>query len=485
MNNGNQLTVCLSWAIILLTMRNLLVSCFGLIMFCCSPVDKPSQQTIETVSFPERAKDMTIYEVNIRQYTPEGTFNAFAEKLPRLKELGVDMLWIMPIQAIGEKNRKGSLGSYYSIRDYKATNPEFGTLEDFKALVNKAHELGFVVILDWVPNHSAWDNAWVTEHPEYYMTDSAAQFVNSKLKMGEGYYKKKGIGDLVYEADWDDIALLNLYNPDARAAMIDAMKYWVTEADIDGFRADHPTEEIPMFFWEEATKEINPIKDLFWLAERDEARVHLTFHASYEWGLLSMTEHIAEGKAKADDLHDHILYDMALYGRRPFRLNMITNHDRNAWEGTVFERYGDGAKAMAVFSFVSYGMPVLYSGQEAGMNKRLKFFEKDAIDWSDPDDYFSFYQKLNQIKSENKALWAGEFGGVPQKIEDGNENVFSSVRSKDGNKVIAIINMSGQEQQVQLGNQKGKFTEAFSNQPVEITSIQKLGPWQYYILIGN
>lgn len=463
-------------------MRNYPYLAAFVMLVACNPPEKNTTTPI-TITFPERAKDATIYEVNIRQHTPEGTFRAFQEDLPRLKDLGADMLWIMPIQPIGEKNRKGTLGSYYSIRDYKATNPEFGTLEEFKSMVNKAHEFGFQIILDWVPNHTSWDHPWITTHPEYYMTDSAAKIVGKNLNMAHDYYKRSGTGDLVYESDWDDIALLNLYNEDAQDAMIDAMKFWVTETDIDGFRVDHPTEEIPLYVWEKATAELNPLKDLFWLAERDEARVHITFHASYEWGLLSLIEEIGEGKANAEDLHMHILKDVSTYGRNAFRLNMITNHDRNAWEGTVFERFGDGVKAMAVFSYVSYGVPVIYSGQEAGMNKRLKFFEKDPIDWSDPDQYFPFYKKLNQLKADNPALWNGSYGALPEKIEDGNVDVFSTRRTKDGNTVVAIINMSGKEQSVQFDSAMANksYTDYFTGENFSLGNMT-LQPWQYIVL---
>jgi len=446
---------------------------------------RPSDRNMHSSTFPEKAKDMTIYEVNIRQHTAEGTFKAFQEQLPRIKEVGADILWIMPIQPIGEKNRKGSLGSYYSIRDYKSVNAEFGTMDDFKTLVNKAHEAGLFVILDWVPNHTAWDHTWISEHPEYYMTESAAFAVGKELGVDPTYYKKKGMGDLVYEADWDDIALLNLYNPEARAAMIDAMRFWITETDIDGFRTDHAGHEIPLFFWEEAGAVLNPLKDLFWLAEWDDPRMHLEFHATYDWGLLGLTESVAKGHATAEALHEHISKDVAKFGKNAFRLNMINNHDENAWKGTVIERYGEGEKAFAVFSFTAYGTPMLYSGQEVGLNKRLKFFEKDTISWEDPDNYFAFYQKLNQLKTQNPALWNGGYGAMPQKLEDENKEVFSFRRTKDKNTVVGIINMTGKAQTIKLNEDpEAGYTDAFSGTTHSLGEM-KLAPWQYLVLIKN
>lgn len=456
-----------------------------IVLVSCTSKTSESTQFSTALTYPDKAKDFTIYEVNIRQHTAEGTFRAFQAHLPRLKELGADMLWIMPIQPIGAKNRKGSLGSYYSIRDYTSVNPEFGTLEDFKALVSKAHENGFQVILDWVPNHTSWDHTWQSEHPEYYMSDSAAQIIGKQLGVDNDYYKKSGTGNLVYEADWDDIALLNMHQPGARAAMIEAMKFWVTETDIDGFRADHAGHEIPLIFWDEATTALNPLKDLFWLAEWDEPRMHTYFHATYEWGLLHLTEAVAKGKASADDLHAHIAQDIERYGRKAFRLNMINNHDENAWAGTVKERYGEGEKAFAVFSFLAYGVPVLYSGQEVGLNKRLRFFEKDTIEWNDPGNQFPFYQKLNQLKADNRALWNGEFGATPEKLEDGNSDVFSIRRKKDGNTVIAIINMSAKEQTVRINlADKQIYTDAFTGASLQLGEM-KFEPWQFQVLIAN
>ncbi|MEJ1239463.1 alpha-amylase family glycosyl hydrolase [Chryseolinea sp. T2] len=432
-------------------------------------------------SFPELAKNMTIYEVNIRQHTEEGTFKAFQSDLPRLKKLGIGMLWIMPVQPIGEKNRKGTRGSYYSIKDYTSVNPEFGTLEDFKALVTAAHEQGFKVILDWVPNHTAWDHTWQTEHREFYMTDSAAVEVGRTLGVAKDYYKKKGVGNLVYEADWDDIALLNHYNEGTRRAMIDAMKFWITDTDIDGFRADHAGHEIPMFFWNEVMNELNPLKDLFWLAEWDEPRMHMEFDATYDWKLLDLTSHVAKGKATAEDIHEHIRRDVANYGSRAFRLNMINNHDENSWKGTVKERYGDGDRAFAVFSFTAYGTPLLYSGQEVGLAKRLKFFDKDTIPMNDPENYYAFYQKLCGLKANEPAIWSSEFGSLPEKLEDGNVHVFSFRRRRDGHELIGFINMTAKPQEVVVPAFVQAMKDVFTGKSLS-SGKTTLRPWEYYIL---
>lgn len=429
------------------------------------PVEEKSAPA--AVTFPEKIADATIYEVNIRQHTREGTLNAFAKDLPRIKDLGVKVLWIMPVQPIGIKNRKEPLGSYYSIRDYKDVNPEFGTKEDFKSLIKSAHDLGMYIILDWVPNHTAWDNPWITEHPDYYARDSK--------------------GEIAHEADWTDIALLDHYNPGTRAAMIDAMKFWVTEFDIDGFRCDHAGHEIPLFFWEEARAAIDPIKDLFWLAEWDGARMHLEFDGTYTWPLLGVQDALGQGKANANDIARWIQADMHEYGRKPFRMTMITNHDENSWHGTEFERYGDGVKPMATFIFTAYGIPMLYSGQEVGLNKRLKFFEKDSIDWSDPQGFQLFYKKLVALHADNEALWAGEFGGIPVRINNEDPNVYAFERTKGTNKVIGIINFSGKKQELKLKNAShaGTYTDYFIGKSFELAADKSLAlePWQYLVFV--
>lgn len=442
----------------------------GLIVACRTEPDTTQNDSPPTaapsVAFPEKMADGTIYEVNIRQHTPEGTINAFAEDLPRLQKMGIKMLWLMPVQPIGEKERKGTLGSYYSIKDYEGVNPEFGSLEDFKNLVDQAHEMGMYVILDWVPNHTAWDNPWITTHPEYYAKNEA--------------------GEIIYEADWTDIALLDHTNPATRAAMIDAMKYWITETDIDGFRCDHAGHEIPLYFWEEATAELDRLKDIFWLAEWDGARMHLEFDATYAWELLHLTEAVAKGEHSADDLAEWINKDLQEYGQKPFRLTMITNHDENSWAGTINERYGASQKAFATFIFTAYGVPMLYSGQEAGLDKRLAFFEKDSINWSDPNELQPFYAKLVQLKRNNPAIWGGEYGGMPMRINT-DPDVYAFKRTKEGNTVIGIMNFSDELREMNLTDAAvaGTYTDEFSGESYTLSPEQplELQPWEYLIFV--
>ncbi|MGL1889602.1 MAG: alpha-amylase family glycosyl hydrolase [Reichenbachiella sp.] len=445
---------------------------FPYLLIAFTIIASACQQKVElitepVISFPERAAAMTIYEINIRQATPEGTINAFAKHLPRLKELGVEMLWVMPVQPIGVKNRKGPLGSYYSISNYSAVNPEFGTLDDFKSFVNQAHDLDMVVLLDWVPNHTAWDHPWITAHPEYYAKDS--------------------LGEITHEADWADIALLDHRNSEGvRSAMIEEMKFWITDTDIDGFRCDHAAHEIPLYFWEEATAILDPLKDLFWLAEWDEARLHPMFDASYSWELLHLTEHVAKGEQNANDIDAFIQKDMALYGKNPFRMTIITNHDENSWAGTIDERYGDGDKAFATFIFTAYGFPMIYSGQEVGLDKRLKFFEKDTISWEDPNEYTKFYQQLVSLKKDNSAIHNGGFGASPTRINS-DDNIYAFVRENEKNQIIGVINMSDQPQELTLTDESliGVYIDYFKGKDHNLSSGLRLQPWEYLIFATN
>ncbi len=449
-------------------MKNLILVLAALVIVSCGK--KPAPEVVATTpkaSFPEKIASGTIYEVNLRQHTNEGTINAFIKDLPRLKDLGVQVLWIMPVQPIGVKNRKEPLGSYYSIQDYNKVNPEFGTGEDFKNLVKKSHDLGLYVILDWVPNHTAWDHPWITAHPEYYAQD--------------------GKGNIVYESDWTDIALLDHTNPETRKAMIGEMKYWITEFDIDGFRCDHAGHEIPLYFWEEATAALNPLKDLFWLAEWDGARMHLQFDATYAWQLLHVTDDVKKGKTNANDIAKWIDDDVKEYGRKALRMTMITNHDENSWQGTEFERYGDGVKTFATFIFTAYGIPMLYSGQEVGLNKRLKFFAKDSIDWSDPQKFQPFYKQLVSLHQNNEALWCGEYGGMTTRINNEDPAVYAFKRSKGSNTVIGILNFSEKDQEFKLidGSVAGSYKDHFSDEQYELNQDKpiKLKPWQYLIFV--
>lgn len=442
-----------------------LISMLSVALFSCQPTVKTNTVT---PGIPEWTKNSVLYEVNIRQYTPEGTFKAFEAHLPRLKELGVDILWIMPIHPISEKNRKGSLGSYYAVKDYKGINPEFGTLEDFKSLVNKAHEMGFKVIIDWVANHTGWDNQWIFDHKDWYTQDSLGNVIPPN-------------------PDWSDIADLNFDSKPMRRAMIDAMDYWVKETNIDGFRCD-VAWGVPQDFWEAATASLDSIKQVYMLAEDEDhpALLEKAFESNYTWKLHHLLNEVAQGKKSAADIHKYYTDSVNKYAPGSFPMQFITNHDENSWQGTEYERMGEAAKTFAVLTFTLEGIPLLYSGQEAGLHKRLLFFEKDTINWSNLEMQ-KFYQSLTNLKHSNSALWNGTAGAPMVFVETSvPQNVIAFTREKEKNQVLAVFNLSANPVEVSIQlPQAGDFQDYYTGETktLEKGSIIKLDKWGYQVFV--
>ena len=449
--------------------KPLILSLAVLFFFACDRQSVPVPvATRDTVIHPQWSHNLAIYEVNIRQYSEAGTFAEFEKHLPRLKELGVGILWLMPIQPIGELNRKGALGSYYSIKDYLAVNPELGTLADFKALVKKIHELGMYVIIDWVANHSAWDNPLTAEHPEWYTRDSTGNFVPPV-------------------ADWSDVIDFNYDNPELRQYMIDALAYWVRETGIDGFRCD-VAGMVPTDFWDAARPELDKIKAVFMLAEWEDPDLHQrAFDMTYSWEVFRAMNAIAAGKKTVAALDSLLNAEAQLYPPDAYRMRFTSNHDENSWNGTEFERLGDGAVAFAVLTATIPGMPLIYSGQEAGLNKRLQFFEKDPIEWRD-HPFAGIYATLLHLKSENKALWNGVAGGPLVRVPNSQDKaVFSFVREHEHDKIFVAVNLSNLEQDVLFSGSDfaGEYNELFSKTRATIASDEsmKLKPWEYRLYV--
>lgn len=435
---------------------------------CCKKV---APALTAEANFPEWSTDATIYEVNIRQYTPEGTIAAFEKQLPRLKDLGVEILWIMPINPISEKNRKGTLGSYYSVQDYTKLNPEYGTIDDFKHMVAEAHKLGFKVIVDWVANHTGWDNVWITQHPDWYTTDSTGKIVPSV-------------------PDWTDVADLNYDKPEMQAAMIDALKYWVKETDIDGYRCD-VAGMVPVDFWNKARTALDSIKPVYMLAEDESEKGLLTkaFNMNYGWEFHHIMNKIAKGELTSVAVKEYFAKIDSTYPAGSYPMQFTSNHDENSWNGTEYERLGDAAKTFAALTFVVPGMPLIYTGQEAGNTKRLNFFDKDQIDWSNLSMQ-DFYAKLIDVRQANKALWNGNAGAPIHFLHTTAENsVLAICRESEGNKVVSIFNLSPKEATNSVGCPKieGKFKNALTGEEVNFKQGQEfnLKGWEYLIFIAE
>ena len=465
MNMKNHLFKIFSFALIILTLS---------ITSCKKP--KTQEPTLEIYDGQsEWAKDKTIYEVNLRQFSEEGTFNKFSEDLERIKDMGMDILWFMPIHPISVERRKEGLGSYYSVADYRGVNPEHGTLEDFKNLVNKAHEMEMYVILDWVPNHTGWDHPWITEHPEYYTKNAAGEItdpINPETNESWG---------------WTDVADLDYDNPEMRAAMIEDMRFWLTECGVDGFRMD-VAHGVPQDFWKTCNASLrvtNP--GIFLLAEAEIPRLVNSggFETTYAWNYKSISDAIGTDTVSAAKIDEYLKNDRDSF-QQGYHIYFTSNHDENTWHGTVFDRLGDNHKPLAVLAATLDGMPLVYSGQEEPIKKRLKFFEKDVIEWENYA-YHDFYKTLMTLKKRNRALWNGKYGGEPIKIQTGNDKkTYAFIRERNGDKVFVILNLSADSQSITLlgQNYAGTYTDVFSKQKRTIKEGETmvLEPRQYIVL---
>ena len=448
-------------------MKNLIIAALALIaLVSCAP-KQPCDARHTCWAY-----DATIYELNTRQATPEGTFAAAEALLPELKESGVDIIWIMPIQKIGVLERKGTLGSYYAITDYCEFNPEFGTRADFEHFLAKAHELGMKVILDWVANHTAPDSEWTKN---------------------DGWHYRDSLGNLMVQYDWTDISKLNYDNHDMRAEMKKAMHWWMDSIGIDGFRCD-VAGEVPTDFWNDAMAEIKAKHpDMFTLAEDEDKAQELTetaFDMYYGWTLHHLMNGVAQGKNTVEDLWGYFAKVDTTIRHEAIRMNFTSNHDENSWNGTEFERMGDATDLFAAFTYVVPGMPMIYTGQMSGNHHRLEFFEKDLIDRVENAPQKSLYKGLNDLRANNRALWSNEKGAPMVRLAADNDKVFACVRTKScpkhgDNTVIAIMNMSAEPQTVTLDltNLEGEYNcICGKTMTVEANQTFELTPWKYIIL---
>jgi glycosidase len=428
-----------------------------------------AQKNTDAWHTPAWVKNATIYEVNLRQYTQEGNFKAFEKELPRLRTMGVDVLWLMPIYPIGEKGRKGSLGSYYAVKDYRAVNPEFGGMDDFKHFVKTAHAKGFKVILDWVANHSALDNPLTKEHPDWYNHDS--------------------LGNIIPPVpDWNDVADFNYDKKGLRDYIIESMKFWLKETDIDGFRCD-VAMMVPLDFWKQCRIELDKTKKVFMLAEAEGPEFHRNgFDMTYGWDYMNLCNKIAKGEKTAGELYRYFEELDNKYKRYDNVMYFTTNHDENSWNGTEYERLGDAAKAFAVMSATVPGMPLVYTGQEAALNRRLAFFDKDSIDW-DKYKLNDFYTKLLHLKEENTALSldSAGYGDFELLLDKTFEHHFAFLRKRGNDKVLVIINLSNKHTEIKMnkGELDGEYTELFTGKKRHIMKGEeiKMEPWGYRVYV--
>jgi len=415
----------------------------------------------------EWAHHTNIYEVNIRQYTHEGTLNAFATHLPRLKDMGVETLWLMPIQPIGKQYRKGTLGSYYSISDYISLNPEYGTLDDFRSLVDEAHNCGMKVIIDWVANHTSWDHVWTQTHPDFFS------------KNEYGHFRPP-------YPDWSDVIHLNYDNKELWNAMVSDMKFWVNNFNIDGFRCDM-AHLVQLDFWKYARTELDKEKKLFWLAETEEAHYHEAFDASYTWEFLHTMESYWKRETGIYGLDAVLRRYEHTFPKNAIRMFFTSNHDENSHSGSEYERLGQAAKAFAVLCATWNCIPLIYSGQELPNSQRLQFFEKDPIEWTGIFELHNFYKVLLDLHSQHPALRAGDDNVETFRISTSqDEQVFSYLRKNGEREILAFLNLSANEDLHFVMSDElvsGIYTNIFTGETSDFTINKNLRmkAWDYLV----
>ena len=422
---------------------------------------------------PEWSYGAVLYEMNVRQLTPEGTLRAAAARLEFLRDLGVDAVWLMPIYPIGEKNRKGTLGSYYSIRDYCAVNPELGTMDDFDDFVAEAHRLGMKVLMDWVANHTSRDARWIAGKPA-------------------SWYERDASGEPAVPWDWTDTAKLDYANRDVWEAQTAAMEFWIARHAVDGFRCDMAML-VPIEFWQYAAARLRRVKpDLFLLAEAEQRNLFDdgVFDACYGWEMHHLLNDVAQQRVRVTALRDWLRADRGRYPRSAMRLAFTSNHDENSWNGSEFARMGAARGIMAAFTFVvPGGLPLIYTGQEVGYDHSFAFFDRDPIPAESyrANAYPEFYRRLTELRHANPALAAGGRGGDMVEISNNAEDcLMTFVREVPGNQVVAVMNLSPYaiETDYYTGIYAGMYTDALTGRPSELRGhvVEPMGPWSYRIL---
>jgi glycosidase len=463
------------------------------LLSCKNESEKVAENSkIENAKFsPDVEENAVIYEVNIRQYSPEGTFNAFTKDIPQLKELGVKIIWVMPIFPISQTKRKATggddskfasempaaeqhkyLGSYYAVSDFKKVNPEFGTIEDFRNLVKTAHDNGMYVILDWVPNHTGWDHVWIKNHSEYYTKNAKGEIIDPlNPETGKSW-------------GWSDVADLNYDNKGLRKEMTADMLHWIKNENIDGFRCD-VASNVPLDFWQQAIPQLRKEKNIFMLAEAWEPELLKDglFDMAYGWEAHHTMNRIAQGKNTVKDWDKLILDNQKKYSTNDILMNFVDNHDENSWNGTTKSRLSKAEEAMTALSYVMPGMPLIYSGNEYGLNHSLKFFEKDSIPKT-KGAAWELRKKLGKLKAGNIALNGGKKSASYKRIvTPNNTEILAFEREKNGEKIIYIANLSDKTISTSLPI-NGEFEDFITGKKIifDAKLNTQLQPWQYYIL---
>lgn len=413
-----------------------------------------------------KPKDAIIYQVNLRAFSDAGTINGARERLSHIKSLGANVIYLMPIYPVGVLNSVGELGSPYSVKDYKTVSSEYGSMEDLRALVEEAHNMDLAVILDWVPNHTAWDHSWITEHPEWYLKDEAG---NMTPPPG---------------TNWNDVAQLDYDHPELRKAMIDAMSYWVYNTNIDGFRCDY-ADGVPQSFWAEAVTAVRSIKnqEMLMLAEGTRKN-HFDVGFDYTFGFRyfdALKKVFSDGNpatslqdVNAEEYNNNYNDDNRV-------VRYTTNHDVNITDGTPLELFGGKSGSLAAFVVTAYmkSVPMIYNGQEIGYANRIPFFNSTPIDWSTGDtEVFTEYQQIIDFRKNSEAIKYGSYNGY-------SSNAVSAFTMKTENETVLVLsNLTNNNVNyiVPASLSADSWTNAFTNASQSLNTQMTLSPYQYIIL---
>ena len=431
----------------------------------CKPKDHHAQLVEDSYNVPEVA-DVVLYQVNPRVFAPSNSLQAVIARLDSIEDLGVNMLWIMPIYPIGEEKSKNSP---YSVRDYKAVAPEFGTVDDLRMLVESSHERGIGVILDWVANHTAWDNVWVKQHPEWYTHDST--------------------GNIIFPpgTDWTDVADLNYNNKDMRAAMIDAMRFWVDSVGVDGFRCD-VADQVPVDFWRDCIKTLRSAakpRNLIMLAEgANPSNFGAGFDLNYAWEFMGAIDEVMTKNAPVNRLVtvDQNEYKDLEPGK--YKMRFITNHDE-ATKASPITQYGGMRASMAAFvaTTMLHGGMLIYGSQEVGYPETINFFHYVPVNWMANPDLREEYKKLVTVYNNHPALRSS--GKVKQYDSDQN-NVLCIDRVLNNDNVLVMVNVRNEPHTVEVPSMwcGRPVVNLMTTEEFILNGTHTMQPYQY-LIIGN
>lgn len=410
----------------------------------------------ETPELTEPGNTMVIYEANPKVFASSKSLKAIEDRLDEIQDLGVNVLWLMPIQQQGSKN---SVGSPYCIRDFKAVNSSYGTIDDLKSLVRKAHSMDMKVILDWIANHTSWDNVWIEQHPEWFTKDANGNIISPA-----------GMG-------WNDVADLNFNSKELHTAMIDAMTFWVKEADIDGFRCDY-ADGVPADFWKDALDAVLALKsDAVLLAEGSELELlDCGFQMLYGWDFQSKLASVFSGRMDVSRLYDAHANEYKGLAEGKERLRFSTNHDKAMNESSPITMYKGERGAMSAFVISAYmgGIPLIYSSQEIGYAKTVNFFTNVLMDWNSNPAYTEEYQKVMAAYQESAPIRGGE----PVLYNTGD---VVSIYYKGG--LMVVANTSGSSVQVKTPMERAgdKAVDMMTGKSENIPAALNLEAYQYKI----